>query len=238
MPTLPLDDIVRQSRMPAGPAGPWYGVYPAVVTALDDPDGTGRVRVHLPWLVDAGTTRHEAWARMATLAAGPGSGTWFMPAVGTEVLVAFEAGDARRPYVVGALWNGQDRPPQSAGGPPPQTQQIVRTRGGLLLTFDDEPGHERVVIRTPGGRTLTLEDGAGAVRLDDGAGTSVTLDATGVDVHAAARVRLTAADITLSAGVLRVEAGTATFSGVVQADTVITQTVVASTYTPGAGNLY
>jgi hypothetical protein len=29
-----------------------------------------------------------------------------------------------------------------------------------------------------------------------------------------------------------------TFSGVVQADTIITNTIIAATYTPGAGNIW
>jgi uncharacterized protein involved in type VI secretion and phage assembly len=71
-----------------------YGVYRAVVTDNRDPGEQGRVKVRL-------ADRQEAWAELATLLAGDGYGTWFRPDPGDEVLVAFEAGDPRRPYVVG-----------------------------------------------------------------------------------------------------------------------------------------
>ena len=36
--------------------------------------------------------------------------------VGDEVLVAFEGGDLRHPFVIGGLWNGQDAPPTTMDG--------------------------------------------------------------------------------------------------------------------------
>jgi len=32
-----------------------------------------------------------------------------LPEVGDEVLVAFNHGDQRKPYVIGSLWNGADK---------------------------------------------------------------------------------------------------------------------------------
>jgi phage protein D len=83
------------------------GVVVAIVTNVDDPQKHGRVRVKFPWLSD----KYESdWARMCQFGAGPNSGALFLPEVGDEVLVAFEFGDVRRPYVVGSLYNGKDLP--------------------------------------------------------------------------------------------------------------------------------
>src|SRR6476661_3180223 len=87
-------------RLPAGLGGLWYGVYPAVVTDVRDPEGQGRVRVSLPWAGDPGKAKYEAWARLATLMAGGGRGTWMIPDTGDEVLVAFEGGHPERPCVI------------------------------------------------------------------------------------------------------------------------------------------
>ena len=43
--------------------------------------------------------------------AGKERGLVLIPEVGDEVLVAFEREDLRFPYVLGALWNGKDKPP-------------------------------------------------------------------------------------------------------------------------------
>src|SRR4051794_30031887 len=103
----PLPSGQALERAATGPGGLFYGVYPAVVTDLADPDSQGRVKVRLPWSPDPGGSSYEVWARLAVPLAGNNRGTWFVPDKNDEVLVAFEGGQPRRPYVVGCLWNGQ-----------------------------------------------------------------------------------------------------------------------------------
>ena len=97
----------------------------SVVFDNRDPKGLARVRVRVSGLADTTGTR-DLWARIATLMAGPNRGTWFLPEVGDEVLVAFERGDARVPYVVGAVWNGSARPPADALDPAANVTLIDR----------------------------------------------------------------------------------------------------------------
>lgn len=222
-----------------GPAtARWSGVYPALVSDTKDPDGQGRVKVTLPWSPDADGARYEAWARLATLMAGANRGSWFVPDTGDEVLVAFEGGDPRRPYVVGGLWNGSDAPPESMDGSGRNAKKVLRSRNGVKVTLDDTDGQEKLVLETPGGQKLTMKDGPGAVELVDSNGNSVKLESSGVTVTAAAKVTVNAATAEISAATLTVSAGMSRFSGVVQADTVITNSVVSSSYTPGAGNIW
>ena len=119
-------------RAPQGWGGIWYGVAPATVTDISDPDGQGRVQVTLPWCPDSGGGRYEAWARIATLFAGSDRGSWFIPDVGDEVLVAFEHGDPARPYVLGGLWNGSDSPPESASAQ--NNIKMIKSRSGVTIT--------------------------------------------------------------------------------------------------------
>ncbi|RYD64270.1 MAG: type IV secretion protein Rhs, partial [Sphingomonadales bacterium] len=91
-------DLMTDARVSAGLGGRWYGVFPATVTDIADPDGIGRVKVTLPWSADTSGDRYEAWARIATLFAGNNRGSWFIPDVDDEVLVSFEGGDVRRPF--------------------------------------------------------------------------------------------------------------------------------------------
>jgi uncharacterized protein involved in type VI secretion and phage assembly len=174
---------------------PAYGVYRATVADIRDPEARGRVKVRLPGL-DRGD---EAWAELATLMAGDGSGTWFRPDPDDEVLVAFEGGDVRRPYVVGALWSNGDRLPES-----------------------DESGTNVVkTIRTHSGATITIDDARCEVRVD-GPG--------GIRLVAGGRLEAVAGQVAVNAAVTE-------FSGTVRCTTLIADSVVASSYTPGAGNV-
>lgn len=215
----------------------WYGVHPAVVADVRDPEGLGRIKVRLPWADDASAGKYEAWARVATLMAGNRRGTWFMPDVNDEVLVAFEAGDARHPYVVGALWNGRDRPPEAMDRYGRNARKVIRSRSGMHIVLDDVNGEERFVVETPDGQRITLKDGPGGIKIEDATGNAVLLESSGVTVHSPATVTVHASAVEIAAGMLTVNTGMARFSGVVQADTVIANSVVSSTYSPGAGNL-
>jgi uncharacterized protein involved in type VI secretion and phage assembly len=172
-----IDPIV-DARIPAGLGGRWYGVFPALVSDINDPDGQGRVKVTLPWTPDTGSSRYEAWARVATLMGGNNRGSWFIPDVKDEVLVTFEGGDARRPYVIGGLWNGSDAPPESMddvgnnfeSAPPAQWSKGHARRSD---------GQEKLILETPGGQKVTLKMVPAPSKLDSN-GNSVSLRQRGL----------------------------------------------------------
>jgi len=127
--------------------GRFDGVVPAIVTDVRDPDDIGRVKVKFPWLAD----QYESdWARMTQPGAGPNRGMVFLPEVNDEVLVAFEHGDFRRPYVVGALYNGQDKP-NLGDDLVDGSSGAVKRRGyispkGSALVFLDEDTKEGIAL--------------------------------------------------------------------------------------------
>jgi uncharacterized protein involved in type VI secretion and phage assembly len=195
--------------------------------------------VSLPWSPDGKGGAYEAWARVATLMAGKNRGTWFVPDVNDEVLVLFIGGDPRLPAVVGGLWNGRDTAHETMDGSGRNAVKSIRSRNGVKVTLDDTDGQEKMVLETPGGQKVTLKDGPGAVEIQDSNGNSMKLESAGITIQAAAKVSITAgAPVEVSASMLTVNAGMSKFSGVVQADTVITNSVVSSSYTPGAGNVW
>lgn len=214
-----------------------YGVYPALVADINDPDGQGRVKIRLPWLPDDGGG-FSVWARIATLMAGKDRGSWFIPDVDDEVLVAFEGGDPRRPYVVGALWNGQDTPPETMDGAGNNFIKSITSRNGVKITLDDNDGQEKMILETPGGQKLTLQDGPGKVEIVDSNGNSITLESSGISVVASAKVTVRASTVEVNASMVTVNAAMSKFSGVVQCDTLISNSVISATYSPGAGNIW
>ena len=229
-----FDATLERALAGIAPRHGWYGVYPALVSDIKDPDGQGRVRVKLPWFSGS----YEAWARLATMMAGPNRGTWFVPDPNDEVLVAFEGGDPRRPYVVGSLWNGVDSPPETMDGAGNNYKKVIRSRNGVKVTLDDQDGQEQFIVETPGGQKVTLKDGPGSVKIEDSNGNSVKLESSGITVTASAKVTVNASTVEVSAGMVTVNAGMSKFSGVVQCDTLISNAVISSSYTPGAGNIW
>lgn len=237
MEKTPLEKIVDE-RIPEGLGGRWYGVYPAKVSQIrDDHDGTGQVKVALPWAPDTGAEAYEAWARLATLMGGNNRGSWIIPDVGDEVLVAFEGGDPRRPYVLGGLWNGKDKPPESMDAAGNNYKKVLRSRNGVKVTLDDTDGKEALTLETPGGQTVRISDGPSAIRISDANGNSIQLGASGITIQSSAKVTISASQVAVSAGLVQADAGMAKFSGVVQTPTAIASAVVGTSYTPGAGNL-
>jgi hypothetical protein len=90
--------------------------------------------------------------------------------------------------------------------------------------------HHTVTIHTAGGHRIVLDDPAGTISITHRSGSAVTLTDSGVDVRATVQV-------TVNAQMVRVDAAMSEFSGVVKCDTLITNSVVSASYTPGAGNI-
>lgn len=234
----PLESTIDE-RIPSGLGGRWYGVYPAQVRDIKDPAGKGRVKVALPWSPDpSGGDGYEAWARIAAMGAGKERGAWWIPDLDDEVLVAFEGGDPRRPYVIGGLWNGKDEPPESMDGAGKNPIKVLRSRNGVKVTLDDTDGQEKLILETPGGCKLTMRDGPGTVEIADGNGNTLKMEASGVTLTASKLTINAGAKMDVTAGAVNVNAGMSKFSGVVKSDTNITNATVSASYTPGAGNIW
>jgi uncharacterized protein involved in type VI secretion and phage assembly len=216
----------------------WWGVYPALVIDIKDPDGQGRVKVRLPWCPDNNSGGYEVWARLAVLMAGNQRGAWFIPDPNDEVLVMFEGGDPRIPYVIGALWNGQDVPPETMDGAGNNFKKTIRSRNGVKVTLDDSDGQESMILETPAGQRLSLKDGPGVIEIQDSNGNSLKFEAAGITLTAATKLTIRAGTtVETNTAIVTVNAGMSKFSGAVKSDTNITSSTVSASYSPGAGNI-
>lgn len=130
------------------------GVTVGIVVDNKDPEGLGRVRVRFPSLSDSmlGT-----WARVASPMAGPQYGVVFLPEINDEVLVVFEAGDIRYPYVLGALWNVKQKPPV-VNDNGQNNIRLIESRSGHKVRMDDTKGAEKIeIIDKSGKSSLTFD---------------------------------------------------------------------------------
>lgn len=216
--------------------GHWLtGAHLARVTDVNDPQGLARVKVEL-YATD--TTRDVAvWARVAAPFAGSNRGAFLLPQPDDEVLVVFVGGDARAPVVVGGLWNGNAKPPESLSGKVDRWS-ITSKAGTHIAIIEESDATAKIELKTPNGVSLIMTDeGGGKVEIKCGSNT-MTLDSSGFAVQAGAKFSVTAPKVDVSAPTVNVDAAMSKFSGMAKADVVQATTVIGSTYTPGAGNIW
>jgi phage baseplate assembly protein V len=181
---------------PSGADERFFGVAIAVVTNNKDPDGLGRVKTSLPWMADQ---IESDWARVVTPMAGPDRGVYFLPEVDDEVLVAFEHGNPDTPYVLGGLWNGQDKPPQSNDDGKNNVRAIT-SRSGSVIRFDDSKDDPKIeiidasakntiVIHTKDNSMTIAADGDVTIQSSNG---KLKLTGNGVEITSTSTVKIEA----------------------------------------------
>jgi uncharacterized protein involved in type VI secretion and phage assembly len=212
--------------------------YLATVVSLDDPDRRNRVQVRLIAFDDVATQDAPMWARVVAPFAGSDRGVFFLPDVDDEVLVVFMNGDARYPLILGGLWNGNAQSPADIESGGANRYKRIKSRNGIVITLDDQQGQETLQLETPAGQKITLQDGPATITVEDSNGNSIKLEAAGITVTASAKVKVNASQVEVSAGMVKVDAAMSKFSGIVKCDTLITNSIISTSYTPGAGNIW
>jgi len=213
--------------MNAHALGAYHVLHVGMVRDNADPDGRGRIKVMLA------ANQMEVWASVVVPSAGHGYGIACLPRIGEVVIVAFVTPE--QPLVLGSIWSGQNSTPSDAD--PYEDHYVVRTPAGTVLDFNDADG-PKVEIRTDQGYRITINDGSGGEIVIERGGQSIKLTSSEINITSSAKVSINASQVSVSAGMVQVDAGMSKFSGVVQADTVIANAVVGTSYTPGAGNIW
>ncbi|MGS2762175.1 type VI secretion system Vgr family protein [Sinomicrobium sp. M5D2P9] len=169
---------------------------PAVVTDNNDPKGLGRVKVKFHWDYES------PWIRMVQPHGGGNKGFYFIPEAGEEVLVAYEGGNAEKPYVVGTMYNGNQKSGYATSN---NDLKVIHSRSGTKIKMNDAEGS--IFIEDPSGNTWFM-DGDGNISVNAPknfnlvAGENVTISA-GKDVSVSAGGNMTNSaneDIAVTAG--------------------------------------
>lgn len=186
-----------------------FGVVTGIVTNNQDPDNLGRVKVRFPWLTGKNSesdTVESYWARLATPMAGLKYGVYFLPEQDTEVLVVFEQGDVRFPYILGGLWNGKQIPPET--NKDGQNIHLIKTKSGHFIRLDDTEKAEKIEVIDSSGNNMMVIDtptnsitisAAKDITLSAPKGT-IKLDARSIDINSSFNTKIDAgAEMTISA---------------------------------------
>ncbi|WP_415782679.1 phage baseplate assembly protein V, partial [Flavobacterium jumunjinense] len=119
------------------------------------PSGLGRVQVKFAW-----QDGNSPWIRMINPHAGGGKGMYFIPEIGEEVLVGFEAGNAEKPFVLGAMYNGSASSAYATSG---NDKKVIQSRSGTKIIMNDAEGS--VFVEDPSGNTWMM-DGKGNISVN------------------------------------------------------------------------
>jgi phage protein D/phage baseplate assembly protein gpV len=156
----------------------------ANVTAADDPDGLGRVRVELPAYAHVETD----WREVVFTGAGAGKGIVALPDVDDRVLVLLPNGDPAAAIVLGGLYG--EGPPVDPG-----------VAGGAVRRWS---------VMTPGGQRVVLDDENDRLTVANGRGSAVVLDPDRLTVHAACDLVIQAPGRTMTLRANRIDLEQAT----------------------------
>jgi uncharacterized protein involved in type VI secretion and phage assembly len=173
------------------------GIVIGLVKDLEDPENLGRIRVTYPYLGD----QQSDWARLVTPMAGKDRGVFFRPEAGDEVLVGFELGDVRRPYILGSLWSAEDTPPPDDGKPKKNNWRFIKSRSGHIVKLDDTESKEKIeIIGSDGARKIVFDIANKKIQITCDSGDievsapsgKVKVDATTVEIKASGNMNLEA----------------------------------------------
>jgi uncharacterized protein involved in type VI secretion and phage assembly len=241
------------------------GLHVGIVTNLEDPDGQNRIMVRVPTIM---ADDDGIWSRVSTLDAGNNRGTFILPEVGDEVIVGFINNDPRHAVVLGMMNSANFPAPLSASNDNHEKGYVSRSEMKMIWNDDkktvqiETPAGNKILlseedtaikIEDQNGNKLTM-DTAGIVaesikdielkapqgnfKITDMTGNTIKGEPSGITIQAASKLTLGGSMIEITGSQLTISAAMSQFSGVIQTPTIIATTVVGTSYTPGAGNIW
>jgi uncharacterized protein involved in type VI secretion and phage assembly len=182
--------VLREEMSQEG-GGRIPGIVLGTVTNNKDPEKLGRIKVMLPWHKDGQETD---WAWIVTLMAGKKKGTCFLPDQGDQVAVAFDHGDIDYPYILGCVWDSDNKPPVS-NEDGKNNVKMIASRCGHKIIFDDdsEQKKEKLEIHSHGGHRIIMDDSSGNERIEiqDKSGNSLIMDLSKKEISITSKSKIT-----------------------------------------------
>lgn len=167
------------------------GLLNAIVKDVWDERHKGMIKVE--YIMGERNKKTSDWVRVMTGYGGDGFGNYWLPEIGTEVLVGFIHGNMNMPVVLGCLWNGKDKLPTGAADEKNETKTVI-TKGGHKILFSDVKGKEKITVTTPKELEVLLDDEKEIIHLKDKEnGNSLVMDCKNgkIDVKAKQEISLT-----------------------------------------------
>lgn len=131
----------------------------AMVVDNNDPKAMGRIRVQFPWQHQK--NEKTPWIRILTPYAGNGKGFHVIPEIGEEVIVGFEGNDAEKPFILGAVFHGNNKSGHGGAG---NYMKGFQTASGNKIQLNDKDGS--ILVQNGNGAGSISIDSAGNITID------------------------------------------------------------------------
>ena len=155
---------------------PVKGLHIGKVTKIDaDPDGQYKIQVLIPSIKQTG---QGVWARLSHLYATAAAGSFFIPEVGSSVVVGFLNEDPRFPVVLGSLYNSTNKPPETISAENPK--KAFYSKSLLKIEFDDKD--KILTLLTPGGNSIIISDKDKGITIKDLNGSQIKTSSSGIEI--------------------------------------------------------
>ncbi len=162
------------------PTRSFFGKYRGVVTDINDPLMTGRVKARVP---DVMGEEESGWALPCAPFGGSSTGFFALPTVGAGVWIEFEHGNPDYPIWAGCWWGSLAEVPPILLAPPYKKVMVI-TEGGQTITLDDTPGVGGITLETATGQKIVMN--ALGVEIDNGMGASIKMTGPQVSINGGA----------------------------------------------------
>ena len=150
------------------------GLLNAIVKEIWDKEHVGMIKVE--YLMGEKNKKTSDWVRVMSGYCGDGFGNYWLPEIGTEVLVGFIHGNMNMPVVLGCLWNGKDKLPEGTADEKNETKAVI-TKGGHKITFTETQDKAKITVNTPKGLEILLDDEKETILVQDkGKENSLSMD--------------------------------------------------------------
>jgi type VI secretion system secreted protein VgrG len=163
---------------------PYCETQNAVVKDNNDPDKLGRVRVNFFWQEN---NMMSPWLRLVNAYSGSDRGFYFIPEIGDEVLIGFEGDNAERPFLMGSLYHGKNKP-RSIWSDKDNSFKGIITKSNLKIEFDDKK--KITTIETPAGNKVVLSDDGKSILLQDQNQNKVELASGGISMESMKDIKI------------------------------------------------
>ncbi|MCD7977304.1 MAG: type VI secretion system tip protein VgrG [Tannerellaceae bacterium] len=165
-----------------------------VIKLNEDPACEYKVQVEFPLL---NGEKNSLWARMNTFWASKGSGSFFLPDVGDEVVIGFLNNDPCHAVLLGSLYSSKRKPAYEFTAK--NNIRGIVSRSKMKLEFEEEK--KIITISTPGKNQIEISDDGKWIRLTDQHNNKIEMLEKGIHMESAQEITLKAkTNITLDAG--------------------------------------